>query len=85
MAAVFRAGCKTASHGAFNVFQTTNMSEGNDIGRDDFSRGLGHQAKRIAGQLDEWLAVFAERHVKFFAEPSQRILGVELKREALVR
>ena len=40
MAAVFRAGCKTASHGAFNVFQTTNMSEENDIDRDDFLRGL---------------------------------------------
>jgi hypothetical protein len=40
MAAVFRAGCKTASHGAFNVFQTTSMSEGNDIDRDDFLRGL---------------------------------------------
>lgn len=40
MAAVFRVGCKTASHGAFNVFQTTNMSEGNDIDRDDFLRGL---------------------------------------------
>ena len=52
---------------------------------DDFSRGLRHQAERIAGQVDEWLAVFAERHVKFFAEPSQRILGVELKREAFVR
>ena len=27
-------------HGAFNVFQTTNMSEGNDFDRDDFLRGL---------------------------------------------
>ena len=34
--AVFRARCKAAAHAAFNLFQTTNVSEGNDIDRNDF-------------------------------------------------
>src|SRR5712691_4507624 len=45
---------------------------------DNFSRRFRHQAERISSQVNERLAILADRQVKFFAEMIQRILGIEL-------
>src|ERR1017187_4574553 len=51
---------------------------------DDFSRRSRHQSERISGEVNERRSIFAERQVKFFAKLTQRILGIELKRELFV-
>ena len=51
---------------------------------DNLSRRFRHQAERIAREINQRLAIFAERQVKFVAELTQRILGIELKREIFV-
>ena len=43
-----------------------------------------HQPERIAGQVYERFAVFAEREMKSFPEMTQRILSIELTREVFV-
>ena len=51
---------------------------------DDLSRRFWHQPERIAGQVYERFAVFAEREMKSFPEMTQRILSIELTREFFV-
>src|ERR1039457_5374402 len=51
---------------------------------DDLSRRFRHQPERISGKVNQRLAIFAEREVKFFPELTQRILRIELKRELFV-
>ena len=51
---------------------------------EDCARSFRHQPERIAGEIDEWLAVFAQRQMKFFPKRAERILRIELQREIFV-
>src|ERR1017187_914993 len=51
---------------------------------DDLSRSFRPHPERISGKVNQRLAIFAEREVKFFPELTQRILRIELKRELFV-
>ena len=50
---------------------------------DDFSRRFRHQTEGISREIDEGLAVLAEREMKFVAKVTQWIAGIELTREIL--
>ena len=51
---------------------------------DDCARSFRHQSERITTEINHRLAVFAQREIKFFAEATQRILGIELFCEIFV-
>ena len=51
---------------------------------DDCLRRFRHQAERIPSQVNERLAVRAEREMKLFPELTKRIFGIELEREFFV-
>ena len=51
---------------------------------DNLPRRFGHQPKRIASEINYWLAIIAERQMKFFAQMAKRILGIELLCELFV-
>src|SRR5882724_54255 len=51
---------------------------------DDLSGGFRHQTQRITGEIDQRLAIFTERQMKFVAEFANRILPIEFLREIFV-
>src|SRR5882724_10092349 len=46
----------------------------------DLPRRFRHQAQRIAREIDDRLAVFAERQIKFVAEIAMWIVGIQSQR-----
>jgi D-alanine--poly(phosphoribitol) ligase subunit 1 len=101
MAAVFRAGCKTASHGAFNVFQTTkgllhrrlgSTREGHVYFKERMYfqikvRGYRIELDEVAGAIRDcgWPVVCVSKHGDGIAAVVESQAGVKLDEISLLR